>query len=218
VSTHSREVTQRAPVRNLQGLLDELEALGCDGETVSVADIQQRLGRRAFGPMLLAAALPSLTPIATIPALPSILSVIVIFTAGQLVLGRNEFWLPRAILDRAVSRATMVRVIGYLRPLARFIDRLIKPRLKALTGEPFVRLIAACCCFLALFKVPLEFIPFTGGIPAFPIAVYGLGLMARDGAVVIFGMVATVLALILLALIALVGVTFVEEMWRVVFD
>ena len=218
MSTHSRELRQRAPVSNLQGLLDELEALGHGGETVSMADIQQRLGRRAFGPMLLAAALPSLTPIATIPALPSILSVIVIFTAGQLVLGRHEFWLPRAILDRSVSRATMVRVIGFLRPVARFVDRLIKPRLVALTGEPFVRVIAACCCFLALFKVPLEFVPFTGGIPAFPIAVYGLGLMARDGAVVIFGMVATVLAFILLALIALIGVVFVEEMWRVMFD
>jgi hypothetical protein len=217
VSTHSRELMQCAPVSNLQGLLNELEALGCGGETVSVADIQQRLGRRAFGPTLLAAALPSLTPIATIPALPSILSVIVIFTAGQLVLGRNEFWLPRTILNRAVARATMVRVIGFLRPVARFVDRLIKPRLEALTGEPFVRVIAACCCFLALFKVPLEFVPFTGGIPAFPIAVYGLGLMARDGAVVILGMVATVLALLLLALIALIGVTFLEEMWRVVF-
>lgn len=218
MTTQPRNAPERAPVRNIQQLLDELSGLQSGSDVVSAADIQQQLGRRAFGPMLLAAALPSLTPIATIPALPSILSVIVIFTAGQLLIGRREFWLPRFVLDRAVSHKTYLKVIRFLRPVARFVDRLVKPRLTTLTGEPFVRLIAACCCVLAVFKVPLELVPFTGGIPAFPIAIFGLALMAQDGALVIVGLAATVLALILLALIAVLGVTLVEEVWRAVFD
>jgi hypothetical protein len=209
-----RERLEGPPASNLQGLLDELKEVGAGGDSVSVAAIRERLGRRAFGSLILVATLPSMTPIATIPALPSVLSVITILVAGQLLLGREKVGLPRAILERAIPRERFLQVVAFLRPVARFIDRLIKPRMTALTGEPFVRAIAALCCFLAVFKIPLEFVPFTGGIPAFPIAVFGLALMTQDGGLVIFGLVATLVALILLALIAMFGVAIVWAIWE----
>jgi hypothetical protein len=41
-----------------------------DPETLTVADIRERLGRRSFGPLLLFAGLVLLTPLAGIPGLP----------------------------------------------------------------------------------------------------------------------------------------------------
>jgi hypothetical protein len=178
-----------AEITNLEGMLAGLCEAGSDPETVSVADIRGHLGRRAFGPVLAVAALPSLTPVSTVPLLPSVLSVIIFLTAAQMVAGMREIWLPKRILRLSLGRARLVGIVRFVLPAARFLDRLIRPRLVALTREPAIYGVGIVCCLLALIKLPLEVVPFTSGIPAFPVLLFGLAMTARDGALIVVTLV-----------------------------
>lgn len=179
---------ERKEISNLEGLLNEFKEAGAGNDSVSVGDIYHRLGRRSFGPMLFFAGLPSMTPIATVPGLPTVLAVIIMLTAIQMLIGLPRLWLPQAILRRSINRDRFVRALDVVRPAARGIDKLIGPRLTFMTEWPFIYLIAVCCCLLALTMPPLEFIPFTGGIPAFPVALFGLGLTVHDGLLVLLAL------------------------------
>jgi len=74
----------------------------------------------------------------------------------------------------------------------KFVDSLIRPRCQWLFGEYSARIVAAVCCVIAATMPPLELVPFLAFVPAFAIALFGLGLSAKDGLLV---MVAGALAL-----------------------
>lgn len=190
---------------NLQDLLDEIRRSGKNPEKISVADIREQLGSRSFGPLLLIGALPPLTPVSTVPGVPSLVGIITTLTAGQMVLGMRSVWLPRTILERSLERSTVDKVTSRLMPIARFIDRLSRPRLTSLTYRPFSYGVALCCLALGILMLPLEILPFTSGIPAFPVAVFGLSIITRDGAVAIFGFISSLLAVVIIIFIFILG-------------
>ena len=73
-----------------------------------------------------------------------------------------------------------------------------------LTSSPADRLVGACCCALALAVPPLELLPFATFIPMAAIAVFGLSLVARDGVLVLGGLLLTC-ALVALVAFQLLG-------------
>lgn len=81
----------RAAGSQFRDLLDALEGAGEGKGVATVADINESLGVRSFGPLLLAAGLIGLTPIGDIP---TVLAVIVVLISGQLLIGLRGFWLP----------------------------------------------------------------------------------------------------------------------------
>jgi hypothetical protein len=99
--------------------------------------------------------------------------------------GMRQIWRRLQVLRVSLSRARLHKIIAFIMPAARFIDRLVRPRLVFLTQEPAIFAIGAVCCLLALIKLPLEVVPFTSGIPAFPVLLFGLAMTARDGALII---------------------------------
>ena len=92
--------------------------------------------------------------------------------------------LRRMSFERARFRAAVEKV----RPWTERIDRLLKPRLRALTVWPFNRLGAALCLVLAAAMIPLELVPFAAAVPALIIAFYALALAAHDGALALFSL------------------------------
>jgi hypothetical protein len=178
-------MADESQVHTLEELLEALGQAGEDHDEVTVADIHETVGIRSFGPLLLATGLIGLTPLGGIPVLPTVLAAIVIVIAGQLLLGWQRFWLPGFIRRRSVNKERFRKALRFVSPLARGIDKLLRPRLAWLTTRPFTRLIAVTCILIALLMPPLELVPFAGAIPAGAITLFGLGLIARDGALVV---------------------------------
>jgi hypothetical protein len=174
-------VSDQAEPNNLEGMLDELERASEGSGPVSVGELLDAVGRRSFGALLLVPALVGLTPLGGIPGLPTALAVVVIVVAGQLVFGMKRFWLPNIILRRSIERQRLRNSIGYLRPVARVVDKVIRPRLASLTREPFVHGAAGLCVLVALSIPPLEVVPFADTVPWAAIAAFGLALIAHDG-------------------------------------
>jgi hypothetical protein len=107
-----------------------------------------------------------------------------------MVVGLRKIWLPEALLRRSISRERFRRAIGFLRWPAGIVDKMVRPRLTFLTDSPASRLLAVCCCMIAVTTPPLELVPLTSAIPAAIIAIFGLALTTHDGVMAIFALVA----------------------------
>lgn len=184
-----------AHINDLEGLLDQIGDIGADSNSVSIGEIQERLGQRSFGPMLIVAGVPPLTPLATLPGVATLLATIVLLTAAQMLIGPPRLWLPRLISRRRIRRDRLERVVEFLRPVVRALDKVLRPRLAALTERPFLYVIGICTCLLAMTMPPLEFVPLTSGIPSLPVVLFGLALTVRDGVLVLAGLAAMVIGI-----------------------
>lgn len=172
----------------LGGLLDRIEE-GAAGERVmTLGDLQAVIGRRGFGPFLVVPALFEISPIGGIPGVPTFFATIIALAAVQMLFGRTSFWLPEFLRARRVRTHRLDRAVGWLRPVARVADRVFRERLPALTGEPFIRVIALICLALAFTVPPLEIVPFLSSAPMAAIALFGLALIAHDGLVALAAM------------------------------
>lgn len=75
-----------------------------------------------------------------------------------------------------------------MRRSARLIDRILSPRLEFATKAPVARLVGAVAFLLSLLMYPLIVVPFGAFPSSLPILLFGLGLAARDGLVVLLGL------------------------------
>jgi hypothetical protein len=186
--------------RSVGETLDRLEEAADRHDPVSMGDAVGAFGNRSYGPFLMVPALLEISPVGMIPGVPTLLSLVIILFAGQMLAGRSRFWLPRFIAERSVSSDKLRKAVEKMRPVGRWMDRIFHGRLTLLTEGPFVRVAAAVCILLALTVPPLELVPFASSAPMAAIALVGLALLVRDGAVMIVAA-----ALMLVAMIAGVG-------------
>ncbi|MCA1773896.1 MAG: exopolysaccharide biosynthesis protein [Halomonas sp.] len=172
----------------LMELIASLERMEQDAKRVSVDDVVHAVGRRSFGPLLLVTGLITLAPIiGDIPGMPTLMAILVLLVSGQLLAGRETFWLPGWMLKRSISRPKFDKSIYYLKKPARWIDGLLRVRLPWLTGYIGIRVTACVCLLIALAMPPMEFIPFSANGAGLALSLLGLGLVARDGAALLLG-------------------------------
>jgi len=179
-------------VNNLSSLLDVLQSkvddgAGDDQPNVKLRDVLQLVGRRAYGPLLLIVGLISISPLTMIPGSTWAFALLTLLISIQLLFHKDTPWLPRSALDLELSETALGKFIGASRPTARFIDRIIRPRLEFMAQPPFVFLIALLCVMAALITFPLGLIPFAPALPGLAITLFGLGLTARDGLLLTLG-------------------------------
>lgn len=181
---------------NLQQMLDHIDqAAQAGNEKTTMQDVMSEVGRRSFGPALLVPGIITLMPlIGDIPGVPTVMGILVLSVAGQVLFGRRYFWMPAWILTRSVERQKIVKAVQWARPPARFVDRFLRKRLPVLTYGAGAFAIALCCIAIALIMPLMEFVPFTANVAGFALTLFGLSLMARDGVLAIVAFTLTVLA------------------------
>lgn len=184
-------------VNNLEELLDHLEKAGEGEERMTVGAMLEAAGRRSFGPLLLVLGIIALSPLSGIPGMPTSVGIMVLVIAGQLVLRRKNFWLPRWLLRRSVSSSKLEKALRFLRPVARVVDRMIRPRLKMLTQDGAIYFLSVMAILVALAMPPLEFVPFAATIAGAALTVLGLALVANDGVLVVLAVLFYGAALVL---------------------
>ncbi len=175
---------------NPEYLLDQLENAGED-ETVSVGDIVEEIGGDAFGPLLLVPALFLVTPASGVPGMPSIGSLIISLIAVQIVLGRDTLWLPGFLTRREMKKERLEKALSWLRKPAGWIDKLSAERLSFLTTKPGIMLPAAICSLMILLAPIFETVPFSVSIVGGAVALFALGMIARDGIMILIGLAIT---------------------------
>lgn len=166
-----------------------LEDLGArDEPKLYLGELVDAFGERGFGALMLFLGLISAL-IGIIPGTTTVLGTPILLIALQLVIRRDQLWLPRralaSSLDRAGYRAAVAKVMT---PLRR-VERLSRPRLFFMTSEVAEILIGVVCAVLAFILI----LPIWGGnlVPSLIIAAFGFGLMQRDGLVILIAALAS---------------------------
>lgn len=168
----------------LNGLFDLLIEK-TEGEDVTVRDLLGVVGQRSYGPIILILGFIAVSPLTIIPGATWVVALLTLLIAGQIVLGLSRPWVPKNLLDFSFKREHLIAGTKASRGWASVFDKVLKPRLSFLTRKPFLQLIALMCIGAALITFPLGFVPFGPLLPGITILVFGLGLMARDGAVIL---------------------------------
>ena len=155
------------------------------GERLTVREIMAVLQDRAFALLIVLLGLPNCLPMP--PPIPLVCGLLLALVAVQILFGREAPWLPRQLLNRSMARTDVERAVGRAVPVFRRLERISRPRMTFLDTPLAMRLMGAV---ILILSVGLLFAPpFVGQIPlGLAVCLVGLGLVERDGFVVVGGL------------------------------
>lgn len=140
-------------------------------------------------------ALPFSTPLPSPPGLTTIISIPLIIFSIQMIVGSKQILLPKRVNNYRIKNSVLKMISDKITPIIQFIEKYIKPRFrfaKSVYTEQFLGII----CLLAALSIAIP-LPLTNAMPSLGISVMALGLLNRDGLVIIGGIIITIIGLII---------------------
>ncbi len=169
-------------IHEVEDHLDRIAEVTAGDDRVSLEEILEVMEAVSFGSLLLVAGLVTLVPIVgDIPGVPTTMGVFVVLGSSQLLIGRESMWLPKWLRERAVKGSTVEGTVRRLRPVARVIDRVLRPRLDVFVQGPATYVIALVTLLVGAAMPLMELIPFSANAAGVVLTTFGLALMVRDG-------------------------------------
>ena len=153
---------------------------------ISVGEFTEKLSDRAFGLIIFIFALIN----GIVPGVSVIFSIPIVIIGVQMILGQNKIWLPKWIAKRRFSENHLSAALGKTIPVLKFIEKFIRPRLNILTtdlAEKFVAII-----LIALAAVVFLPIPGLNMIPAAAMCIIALGILEKDGLLILIGSIISI--------------------------
>lgn len=189
---------------SLSQLLEHIAQTAKSRERVSLGLVVREVGLRSFAPLLLLVGIILFSPLSGIPGVPTLMAILTLLVAVQLLLGRQHFWLPQWMLKRSISERKLLRALDWLRGPAGFIDRWLRPRLVFLVRRTGTYAIAAICAVIALALPAMEIIPFSATTAGLALTAFGVALVTHDGLLAVLAFVFTGL-LVMMVVLGLLG-------------
>jgi hypothetical protein len=190
-----------------------------DGRPLMIREMIEILHGRGLQFVVILLCLPFLTPVA-VPGI-SIPFGLAIALCGLRIAFGHKPWLPAFILNRRISYSVLERMVHFGCAIYDKVEKVVRARLGFLLAGPGMMTmigtaIALSGIFLSL-PIPPPF-PLTNTIPGFAIICLSLGLMERDGVLILCGYVLTSIAAIYVTLIGLLGKAGVDQLWEIFKD
>lgn len=158
-------------------------------DTISLREIKESLHERGFGILMVLFVIPCCLPVPVPPGVPLIFSIPIMFLSVQMFMGLDSPWLPKWLAKKSFKRSSLAYMVEKAAPILRKIEILLRPRLPFASTRKGERVIGFMIFFLSLvIALPLP-IPFSNFIPGIGILVMSLGLLSKDGLVIILGMI-----------------------------
>lgn len=149
---------------------------------LSVGQLITALGDRGLVGLMLILAAANIIP--NPPGTSAVLGMPLIYLSWQMMRAESP-WLPKFLTNRSFDighfRAVITRAMPYLEKL----ERLLRPRLLAVSSPTAMGFFGGVCLVLAAILVLP--IPFGNLLPATAIAIIAIGALERDGVWMIFG-------------------------------
>lgn len=207
-STHAND----APIGATARIEAILAAFNQRGE-ITLGELFDAMEERAYGLLLLLLALPCCLPFVYL--LPQIVALPMLVLAGQLALGRQSPWLPQGLRQRRFQVASLVAVIERANPYLKIAEWVAYPRLGIVTNHVGSRVVGALLLVpTASILVPL---PLTNTMPGIGVAVASVGLIERDGLLVLAGLVVGLLWVAALVIGGQAAISFLIDFARQMF-
>lgn len=188
----SLEHKSRAKKKTSEIML-ELSGLG-SGERITLVQMLKHLRGRAFGILMVLMSVLSLIPNLFGHAIAT--GFLLVVLGFQMALGFTHIHLPKRILKMSFPRSGITKTMTIAAPKIAFIEKLLKPRLIFITGDIGKRMIGMIVIPLSLL-ILIPF-PLSNIIPSFGILILSLGLIEKDGVVVLIGILISASAIVLI--------------------
>lgn len=166
-----------------------------DGETATLGDILNALGKRSFGPLWTILGLLIVAPTGMVPGIPMVFGALIALIAVEILRGANHVWVPDRLERIEVSRDRLKEGADKGSRWINWVDRLLSSRLHWAFNRATVTAAALLCILHALFMVPLEIVPGGVVLPGTAVMLFGLALTASDGLFMLAGLIMSALAI-----------------------
>jgi hypothetical protein len=157
------------------------------GQTISLRQLLDLIGEEGMLLVCAVLTLPFLIPV-SIPGVSTVFGLAIVLFAIGITINRVP-WLPRQILDRQLPAPALRQTFEKASGAVTRIEAIVRPRLGIVAGTPGARVVHGCGLLLGglLLMVPFGFVPFSNTLPAIAILLLALGLLERDGWLLIGG-------------------------------
>ena len=190
----------QVPRETASAVLHQL-TLGPPNDKVSFGQMLDALGERGFGLLLMLFAIPNLLPFPGVPGVSFVTGMAILFISLQLILAKNEPTFPDWVSRKSFSRAQLSKFIVKTNPLLRWLEKPIRPRLSPMVvgvGERMIGVVGVIHALTLALPIPM------GNLPqAVALILLALALIELDGLMAILGYIASIAAVIWLALVVL---------------
>lgn len=163
---------------------------------ITLGYLQEKLGHHSTGTLLLLLSLPMVLPIPA-PGIATAFGVPLTLICAQVMFGRENLWLPQWLAKRGVTRTQLRSFVKKALPLVCRLEKLVHPRLEVFTQGWALRVAGAMGAVMGIIMaLPI----FMGNVvPAVAIFLMALGMMGRDGAPILAGLIAGLFGIALIA-------------------
>lgn len=167
------------------------------GAKLSIGEMIDALAERGFGAVMLIIALMNALPLP--PGATTVLGSPLLILSAQLALRRDTIWLPAWAMRSEVDRRAFAKAVAKVIKPIRWLERVSRPRLRVMVSDPSEVVVGVVCVLLSIVLVLP--IPLGNMAPSLTVAVFSLGLMQRDGVMIVLGWVGVAISVSLLALV-----------------
>lgn len=184
--------------------LEEILVITRQSDSIKFSHLLHILAGKGYAASLIILILPFCFPI-QIPGFSTPFGIMLAFIGLRIAFGKKPWW-PKWILEKTIQSKHLIPIIEKTMVTVKYLQKILHPRLVALTQNPIAHLCNGLLIFLlgAFLALPLP-IPFTNLFPAFPILFIGLGLLEDDGVFILIGYLLGMLFLLFLLKILVFG-------------
>ena len=193
----------------LQTLIRELP----DGD-VEVGPLVDELGAQGMLMLVILLTLVFLIPV-SIPGVSTVFGAVIVLVGIARIAGR-PLWMPGAVRRRSVPAGRMRAALDTGLKWVRRLERITRPgRMAGLTHGRAVGLFndAALTLGAVLLMAPFGFIPFSNTVPGVALMCLAIGLLQRDGLMVLLGHVMNVVTIVYFAILIGGGGLVIRELF-----
>lgn len=180
-------------------------------ERLMIREIENYLGERGFGIMMLIFSLPLSIPIPLPPGFTTIAAIPLIIFSVQMIFCAQYPWLPKWLSNKSVKQSTLLSLVRKANIILTKMEKFSRPRLSFLSTRIAESLLGV---FLLLCSIAIANpIPFTNFLPALSILTISFGLINQDGVIICCGISVGILGLILTFFITILGPSFILHLF-----
>lgn len=169
-------------------------------DRISIYEIKIALHERGFGLlMIIFAAIMIVMPpgLTIVPGLP------ISFFAIQMMLGKTAPWLPTWLEKKTISRKILTLMIKKGNPYLKKVEKVLRPRI-SFASSPLGERIVGLFAFVFSISIAIP-LPLTNFLPAIGVILMSMGILGKDGVLILIGMLVGTVGVSFTAAIVLFG-------------
>ena len=180
-------------------LLQELVDKKNLSESISLGEINEHLSERGFALLMILFSFPMAIPLPYPPGFTTVLGLPLLFFSIQMLMGMDKPSLPSWVAKKNIKTSHLVFAVEKSAKYFIKLERLLKPRLayfSSIHGEKLIGFMSMLCAICIALPIM-----FGNAVPSAGIFIMALGLLGKDGLVIIIGIITSIIGLCVASLV-----------------